>query len=125
MSQISLRSSVKTPSNILVLTTRFVNEFGLPDKVNDYIQTELKKEGKKSLAYNYIGKYVSILIIDPKKEKNSLLEEIRKHGAKVADGLNANKHTEIYIYNQTRSPDLSLSAAEGVSLGNYQFLKHT
>jgi leucyl aminopeptidase len=124
MSYISLKSGVKNSTHVLVLTNRFVNEFGLPDKVNDYIQNELKKEGKHSLTYNYIGKYISILVIDPKKEKNALLEEIRKHGAKVAEGLNAAKHSEVFIYNQTRFADLSLAAAEGISLGNYQFIKH-
>jgi leucyl aminopeptidase len=123
MSLIELKK-VSTSSNVLVITTKFNNEFGLPDKVNDYIAGELKKEGKKALTYNYIGKYVSVIVIDPKKEKNSLLEQLRKHGAQVADGVNAAKGNEVYIYNQTRLQDLSLAAAEGMALANYQFIKH-
>ena len=58
MTQISLKNKVNAPGNILVITTRFVNEFGLPDKVNDYIKAELKKEKVNSITYNYIGKFI-------------------------------------------------------------------
>jgi len=124
MAQILLKSKVTDATHVLVLTTKFVNEFGLPDKVNHYITTELKGDEKKSLTYNYIGKYVSILVIDPKKDKNALHEQVRKHGAAVADGVNAQKGEEVYIYNQTRDESLSLSAAEGIALANYQFIHH-
>jgi leucyl aminopeptidase len=124
MAQIILKNKVTNSTNILVITTKFVNEFGLPEKVNDYIVNYLKKEGIKSLTYNYIGKYISILVVDTKKEKNALLEQIRRHGATVADGVNASKGTEVYIYNQTKLSDYSLAAAEGIALANYQFLRH-
>jgi leucyl aminopeptidase len=124
MTEILLQNKVSTASHILVLTNKFVNEFGLPDKVNDYITAELKKEGKTTLTYNYIGKYVSVIVINSKKEVFELKEQLRKHGATVADGVNAQKGKEIYIYNQTKQPDLSLAAAEGIALANYQFLKH-
>jgi len=124
MTQISLKNKVNAPGNILVITTRFVNEFGLPDKVNDYIQAELKKEKVNSLTYNYIGKYISILVVNPRKPKNDLYEELRRHGGKVADGVNSAKGKEIFIYNQTKLAELSLPAAEGIALANYQFIKH-
>lgn len=124
MTPISLKNKVTNSTNVLVLTTRFENEFSLPDKVNDYIVSQFKDKDKKKLTYNYIGKYVSILIVDLKKDKDALAEEIRRHGAAVADGVNAAGGNEIYIYNQTKLADLSLAAAEGIALGNYQFIKH-
>ncbi len=124
MAQILLKNKVTNSTNVFVITTKFVNEFGLPDKVNDYIVNQLKKEDVKTLTYNYIGKYISIIIVDTKKEKNNLLEQIRRHGATVADGVNAAKENEVYIYNQTRIIDYSLAAAEGIALANYQFLIH-
>jgi leucyl aminopeptidase len=124
MAQILLKNKVTASTNVLVITTKFFNEFALPDKVNDYIVNELKKEDKKSLTYNYIGKYISVLVIDPKKERNSLMELVRRHGATVADGVNAAKGAEVYIYNQSKLPELSLAAAEGIALANYQFLQH-
>lgn len=124
MAEILLQNKVNNASHVLVLTNKFVNEFGLPDKVNDYIVSELKKEGKNTLTYNYIGKYVSIIVIDPKKKPFELKEQLRRHGAAVADGVNAQKGKEVYIFNQTKQPDLSLAAAEGIALANYQFLRH-
>lgn len=124
MANIILKSKVSDSSHVLVITEKFVNEFNLPDKVNDYIAAQFKQKDKKTLTYNYIGKYISILIVDPKKESAKLNEELRKHGASVADGINAHKGTELYIYNQTPSPLLSLAAAEGAELSNYQFIGH-
>ncbi len=124
MANIILKNRVTESSHVVVITEKFVNEFGLPDKVNDYIVNYLKQEGNKSLTYNYIGKYVSVLVIDPKKDANALNEQLRAHGAKVADGLNGHKANEVYVYNQTRLADLSLAMAEGIVLSNYQFVKH-
>ncbi len=124
MANIILKSKVSSSTHVFVITEKFVNEFNLPDKVNDYFTEQFKQKDKKVLTYNYIGKYISILIVDPKKDKAALHEHLRKHGASVADGVNAQKGTEVYIYNQTKSPLLSLAAAEGVELGNYQFITH-
>lgn len=124
MANISLRNKVTDATHVLVITQKFVNEFNLPEKVNDYITEQFKQKDKKTLTYNYIGKYISIIIVDPKKEKDKLNEELRRHGALVADGINAHKGTEVFIYNQTRFPLLSLAAAEGVELANYEFIGH-
>lgn len=124
MANILLKNKVTDSGNVLVITEKFKNEFNLPDKVNDYIVSQFRDKEKKSLTYNYIGKYISVIIIDPKKEKNSLNEQLRKHGAGVAEAVNAHKGKEIYIYNQTELPLLSLAAAEGIELANYQFIQH-
>lgn len=124
MTNILLKNKITESSNIVVITEKFKNEFNLPDKVNDYIQSELSKEDKKNLTYNYIGKYISIIVIDPKKDKNSLNEQLRKHGGAVADAVNLHKGKELFIYNQTALSQLSLPLAEGIVLGNYQFIKH-
>ena len=124
MTPILIKSKVTDSTHVLVITEKFVNEFNLPDKVNDYIVNQLKQPDKKTLTYNYIGKYISILIIDKTKEKNKLNEELRKHGALVADALNLHKAKEVFIYNHTKLPLLSLAAAEGIALGNYQFIRH-
>lgn len=124
MANITLKNKVTNSSHVLVITEKFTNEFNLPEKVSDYIHNELSQAERKTLTYNYIGKYISIIVIDRSKEKNSLNEQLRKHGAVVADAINVHKAKEIYIYNQTNLPELSLPAAEGISLANYQFVIH-
>jgi leucyl aminopeptidase len=124
MANIIVKNKVSDATHVIVITEKFVNEFNLPDKVNDYITEQFKQKDKKTLTYNYIGKYISIILVDPKKELNTLNEQLRKHGASVADGLNAHKSGEVYVYNQTKHSLLSLAVAEGIELGNYQFISH-
>jgi leucyl aminopeptidase len=124
MTPIQLINNVTANSHVLVLTHSFKNEFSLPEKVNDYIVNFLKTEGNNTLTYNYIGKYISVMLVDSKPDPTLLQEKLRIHGAKVADGLNNHKAEEVYIYNQTHLPNLSLFAAEGIALSNYQFVEH-
>ena len=124
MANILLKNKVTNSTNVLVITENFKNEFNLPDKVNDYIVNELSQKDKKTLTYNYIGKYISIFIVEKGKEISVLNEQLRRHGSIVADSVNLNKGKDLYIYNQTKQQSLSLFAAEGVVLSNYQFIKH-
>lgn len=122
MATITLKNKVTESTHLLVITEKFRNEFNLPDKVNDYIVNELKQKDRKTLTYNYIGRYISIIVID--KAGTDINERLRKHGASVADAVNQHKGTELYIYNQTRQQNLSLAAAEGICLSGYQFIKY-
>jgi len=124
MANISIKNKITEQGHVVVITQKFVNEFNLPDKVNDYIQAQLKQPDKKTLTYNYIGKYISIYIFDKSGDSQKDHEMLRRHGASVADAVNAHKGKEIYIYNQTRIPELSLPLAEGICLTNYQFIGH-
>ena len=124
MANIILKNKVTNSTNVLVITENFKNEFNLPDKVNDYIVNELSQKDKKTLTYNYIGKYISIFIVEKGKEISVLNEQLRRHGSIVADSVNLHKGKDLYIYNQTKQQSLSLFAAEGMVLSNYQFIKH-
>ena len=124
MANILLKNKVTNSTNVLVITENFKNEFNLPDKVNDYIVNELSQKDKKTLTYNYIGKYISIFIVEKGKEISVLNDQLRRHGSIVADSVNLHKGKDLYIYNQTKQQSLSLFAAEGMVLGNYQFIKH-
>jgi leucyl aminopeptidase len=124
MATVLLKNNITSQTNVLVITEKFKNEFGLPEKVENYINEQLKKEDVKTLQYNYVGKLVSIYIVDSKLKQNDLNEKLRKHAASFCDALNSNKLSEVYIYNQTKQPSLSLFAAEGLCLANYQFVHH-
>ena len=126
MTPIHLKSKLSTSSNLLIITDKFSNstDFSLPKEVSDYIVNELKKEDKKSVSLNHLGRYISVLVVSSKTELNSLKEKVRKHSASVTDALNALKEKEVFIYNQTKLSTLSLAAAEGLALANYQFNHH-
>jgi leucyl aminopeptidase len=129
MAEITINNKVTEPTHTIVITGNFVSEFNLPEKVTAYISGELYPakggaEPKKALHYNYIGRYISIIVVDLEMDLNSLKEKVRQHGAGVADAVNGLKGREVYIYNQTKLKELSFSAAEGISLANYQFIGH-
>lgn len=126
MTQVNLKSKLATSSNLLIVTDKFVNsnDFSLPKEVSDYILSELKKEDKKSISLNHLGRYISVFVINSKTDLNVLKEKIRKHAATVADSVNFLKEKEVVIYNQTRLVALSIAAAEGMALANYQFNRH-
>ncbi|HQQ94235.1 MAG TPA: peptidase M17 [Bacteroidia bacterium] len=124
MTTIRLEKKNQNAAHMVVITDAFKNEFGLPEKVNDYFQAQLADKEKKQLAYNYIGKYISIYIPDKKKNRESLREHLRRHGSVVADAVNAARGKEVVIYNQTRNAWYALALAEGIALSNYQFVHH-
>ena len=126
MTHIHLKSKLSTTSNVLIITDKFVNanEFLFPKEVSDYILNELKKEDKKNVSLNHLGRYISVMVLNSKSELNSLKEKTRKHAASVADALNSLKASEVFIYNQTKLSALSHAAAEGLGLANYQFNHH-
>ncbi|MDP1800684.1 MAG: hypothetical protein Q8L81_04990, partial [Bacteroidota bacterium] len=126
MAQINLKSKLRTDSSLLIVTEKFLNsaDFSFPKDVSDYILNELKKEDKKTVALNYLGRYISVLVVNSKSDENALKEKVRKHAAGVADSINALKEKEVVVYNQTRLAALSLAAAEGLALANYQFNRH-
>lgn len=124
MIHLQIKNKLLNPTHIVVITEKFENQFELPDKVTNYILNELSKKDKTSLTYNYIGKYISVIVPDLKKEKSLLHEDMRKHGAGVADGINQHKGKEIYIINQSKNHELSFYIAEGIVLGSYKFNKH-
>lgn len=126
MIEIYLKPKSGTSSNILIITEKFIDDkiFLFEKSVSDYLSTELKKENKKSVSINYLGRYISIIIINSKDNENALKESVRKYAASTADAINALKGEEIFIYNQTTLSFLSLAAAEGIALANYQFNRH-
>lgn len=124
MTNILLNAKLASGSHLLVITEKFTNDFGLPDKVSDYITAQLKKKDKTTLTYNYIGRYISVVVPDLGSNETKLLESLRKHGSGVADAINLHKGESICIVNQTARPELCLPAAEGICLGNYQFVAY-
>lgn len=126
MTQINLKSKLASSSNLLIITDKFLNanDLSLPKDVSDYILSELKKEDKKNISLNHLGRFISVIVIGSKTDLNILKEKVRKHAATVTDAVNALKEKEIVIYNQTKLAVLSLAAAEGLALANYQFNRH-
>ncbi len=124
MAKVILEKKPREAQHMVVITDKFRNDFGLPDKVNAYFNTVLSQKDKKLLTYNYIGKHITIYVPERNKGPQQLAEHLRKQGNSVAEAVNALKGKEVLIFNQTRQPAYALSLAEGIVLSNYQFIHH-
>ncbi len=126
MAKVALHKSEPNKVNICIISDHWKNEkqFGFTKEESQYLDHYFKDKEKKSILFNSCGRLISVLIIDPKKPESTTLESARKHGASVADAVNALKGTDVAVVNTLNSGSVSLALAEGIALGNYQFLHH-
>ncbi len=130
MTSLVYKEKAEIGEHCFVICVTFKNEFGLPEKVENYFSKRLKEAREKSkkghlhLQYNYIGTSYTIVAIDNSINANKLLEDLRKYGAGAADAVNALKGKTINVVNQIGNEAYSLAVAEGIVLNNYQFVNH-
>lgn len=112
-------------SHLMVISgSSTLPKLNLPSALNDYLKNELQKKDVKTVAINYLGRYVSVVVVDETKALYQLKEQVRKHAAGVADAVNQLKAETLEIVNSSKLKELSISAAEGAALASYQFIRH-
>jgi leucyl aminopeptidase len=82
------------------------------------------KEKKERIDFSRAGFWVVIVFIPEEKEDYKRWEKCRKAGDAVASFLNEQKQTEAAVYDVHGLSAETLSFAEGMALGSYQFLKY-
>jgi leucyl aminopeptidase len=86
---------------------------------------EQRKELKKELvSFNRLSHGVFVQFIKEEKDEYARLEFCRKAGDSIAAAINDSKFSEIIIHDTGSLTAETLAFAEGVALGNYQFLKY-
>jgi len=111
----------------LVLVTRSLKS--LPEGVFTaselkYIRSQHKELKKDIISYNRLENWIHVYVIKDEKVEYKRLEECRKAGNKVGGLLNSQKAENVVIFDTEAHPDEALAFAEGMALGNYQFLKY-
>lgn len=126
MTLIQKKTSYDKKQSLIILCSSFKNksEYALTKEQADYISNDIKNNDKKFVCVNGLSRLISIIIIDEKQNHYTILESVRKHGATLTDNLNANKLKEVTCINELANVDYSLALTEGVTLANYQFIKH-
>lgn len=126
MTSIKKTGKIAKGSNLAIICEKWKNKagFNLDNAVSEYITKQLSDPEKKFVAVNHLGQLVYVIIIDPKKDLNKTHEGLRKNGSTICDGVNSIKGKQIAVINDTLKSSHSLALAEGVALGNYQFIKH-
>lgn len=87
-----------------------------------YIQKDIDNE-KKILIVNQYSRFIIVRLMIPEKDENIFLEKCRKDGDRVLASLNRHKVEEVTIVDYTGNNEAVLAFAEGIALGNYQYLK--
>ena len=89
-----------------------------------YISSERKKETREFFSFNRFGHWVLIQFLATGEEMVKLAEKCRKAGDSLASFLNDRKASGVVLTDICNTPQEVLAYAEGIALGNYQFLKH-
>lgn len=103
--------------------TKFTS-YGLTTSEANYVTTKLKVEENDSVVLNRLGSYVVIPRIKPHKEVHIQTENYRKAGHGACGFLNKKKITDVWVVDTLGNSTNTLAFAEGLALGNYQFLKY-
>lgn len=89
----------------------------------DYIQKRFTKEKKDFFVLNRFSHVAFVVFIAEDKGINARLEAIRQAGDRVAQLVQEYTLSKISILSHAEDSD-ALAFAEGLALGNYQFLKY-
>lgn len=112
--------------NVVVLCRNNSNlsRFGLSSSEIEYAKSEFEKKDKKRVVFNHLRRLLIIQLIEKKQTENGMLEKMRREGEKVTALLNDNKKESIVIVDGAGDAPATLAFAEGMALGNYQFIKY-
>ncbi|MBK7214395.1 MAG: leucyl aminopeptidase [Bacteroidales bacterium] len=120
-----LKKSGKSENTILFASKpEAIPQSQLTPEEASYAKKQLAAKGKETVLIPRLGKI--LLLCKPEKGKVTAvkLEKWRKKGESILALLNEHKIGEISIIDEGDHAELALAFAEGVLLGNYQFLKY-
>lgn len=117
----------KSKTNIFI-----VSEISnLPKRIFDeneitYIAKRLAEKNQNTVILNKLGHITSVCKLGTDKDsiKDNLIEKYRKAGESMLSILGDHKTESVCIIDASHLPSETLAFAEGIVLGNYQFLKY-
>lgn len=89
-----------------------------------YVKNQFDRHELRSFDFDRITQIVLVRIIKKEDDPAKQLENFRKAGDEVMAKLNAMKKQSVAVRGAGIQGDLLLAFAEGLALGNYQFLKY-
>jgi len=119
-------SKIPIKSNIVFLTPApgdLTKEFFSKEELA-YIYNQNKNHEQDFFSFNRLNYWLFIQIIKEEEDPYKGKEAMRKAGDKLGLVLNEFKQQEIILYDTSNSPQKTLAFAEGMALGEYQFLKY-
>ena len=96
----------------------------LGKKEIDYARAEFKNKSKAVVINQYNRIACVVNISGDKKEAHNVAEAYRKAGCDVLARFNKAKAKQVVVVSFLGKPEHALAFAEGMALGNYQFLRY-
>lgn len=120
-----LRRSPK-PVNILILTDSLKDLPAklLTDEEAVYARKRLAGKGKEIVLINRLGTLLFIAKTEKGKTTPVRLEKWRRTGESLLGAIHEHSLSRLTLLDQGNHPEEMLALAEGIVLGNYQFLKY-
>jgi len=113
-------------SNIILLVgdpSKLTNDILSSDEIG-YIKTQNEKNKTQSFAFNRLQYWVFVRILKKEEQEYKSWENCRKAGDEFQKEANHLKFETLVLKGDKVSPKALLSLAEGLVLGNYQFIKY-
>ncbi len=89
-----------------------------------FITGKRKKDKQDFFSFNRLGYWIFVQFLKSPEEVTNRIENCRKAGDSLGFFLNEQKAVQIVILDSGNDPAEILAYAEGLALGNYQFLKY-
>jgi leucyl aminopeptidase len=89
-----------------------------------YARKVTDEDKKELVSFDHLGRWLFLQLIKKEKVKFKRLENYRKAGDAVGSKLNELKAKKVTLVDISLKPEETLAYAEGIILGNYQFLKY-
>ncbi len=118
-------AAVSANDNLIILCSRKTNfqALGLNLTEANFVKSELEQD-KKQVVLNQFRRFIFVQLIPEKKSGAQTLEAMRRAGDGIAKVCNEFKLKTVSIADTENKPALALALAEGMALGNYQFIKY-
>ncbi|NVO19726.1 MAG: leucyl aminopeptidase [Bacteroidetes bacterium] len=94
------------------------------EKELSYLRKRFADKAKDMVLMDRLGSFIFICRIEKQKPTPAKLEKWRRKGESLLPAIHEHKIEKLIIYDSGIFPKIVLAFAEGLMLGNYQFLKY-
>ncbi len=108
----------------LITDLRNLDEKYLSKEEIKFIRTQYRDNKRDIFSFNHFTNWIFVNILKKERVRTKRLEEYRSAGNKLLSKINGNKLNSVVLVDIEGKQEELLAYAEGMALGNYQFLKY-
>ena len=123
---IAITNSISKKENTVYLIKSYTDlkKYPFSDEEIDFIKTQIKKNDQSFFSFNRFQKWDFVHVFSKTDYTPENVESYRKAGDKLLSDIHLNNISQITLIDSIQFPQGVIAFAEGMALGNYQFLKY-